>query len=124
MPRGRRMLAVIAEIDSGVWPQPQLAVLGKRMLAYLEQDGRPPKGQPETRRHLRLRDCDGGYELSGWLDREAAALCGRHHRLIHHSEWRIEMTGGIPQLHLPPWRGGPPRRNRLHTAPGLIRIRE
>jgi hypothetical protein len=52
----------------------QLAVLSKQMLAYLGQDGRPPKDQPETRRHLRLRDCDGGYELSGWLDREAAEI--------------------------------------------------
>ncbi|MDQ4105279.1 MAG: 13E12 repeat family protein [Actinomycetota bacterium] len=28
----------------------QLAVLGKRILAYLDQDGRPPKDAPETRR--------------------------------------------------------------------------
>ncbi len=52
------------------------------------------------------------------------ALCGRHHRLIHHSHWRIDMTGGIPQFHPPPWLGGPPRRNPLHTTPGLVRIRE
>jgi hypothetical protein len=265
----------------------QLAVLGKRMLAYLDQDGPPPKDQPETRRHLRFQDRDGGYALSGWLDREAAeivrsalsplaaprptteievdlrtaaqrdadalvelaqralgsgelpteggqrpqvvvtislpvlqgrigsaslalggpinaevarriacdaelipvvlgsrgepldvgrssrtvptairravilrdggcafpgcsvpvrwcdihhcihwvdhgptsvdncvALCGRHHRLIHHSDWRIDMTNGIPEFHPPPWLGGPPRRNPLHTAPELIRIRE
>lgn len=52
----------------------QLAVLGKRMLAYLDQDGRPPKDHPETRRWMRLRDRDGGCELSGWLDREAAEI--------------------------------------------------
>ena len=52
----------------------QLAVLGKRMLAYLDQDGRPPKDNPETRRWLRLRDRDGGCELAGWLDREAAEI--------------------------------------------------
>ncbi|MGH3693012.1 MAG: DUF222 domain-containing protein [Pseudonocardiaceae bacterium] len=265
----------------------QLAVLGKRILAYLDQDGRPPKEDPETRRRLRFHDRDGGYELSGWLDREAAeivrsalsplaaprpttetevdlrdaaqrdadalvelaqralssgelpteggerpqvvvtvslpvlqgrigsaslalggpinaeiarriacdaevipvvlgsrgepldvgrasrtvpaairravilrdrgcafpgcsaparwcdihhivhwadkgptsvgncvALCGRHHRLVHHSDWRIEMTSGIPQFHPPPWLGGPPRRNPLHTIPGLTRVRE
>lgn len=52
------------------------------------------------------------------------ALCGRHHRLIHHSHWRIDMNGGIPQFHPPPWLGGPPRRNPLHTPRGLTRIRE
>jgi hypothetical protein len=265
----------------------QLAVLGKRMLAYLDQDGRPPRDNPETRRHLRFHDRDGGSELSGWLDREAAeivrsalsplaaprpttetevdlrtaaqrdadalvelaqraltdgelpteggerpqvvvtvslpvlqgrigsaalalggpinaeiarriacdaqvipvvlgtrgepldigrtsrtvptairravilrdggcafpgcsiparwcdihhviywadggptslancvALCGRHHRLIHHSDWWIDMTSGIPQFHPPPWLGGPPRRNPIPAAPDLIRIRE
>ncbi len=265
----------------------QLAVLGKRILAYLDQDGRRPNDTPETRRSLRFRDRDGGYELAGWLDREAAeilraalsplaaprpsteteidlrstaqrdadalvelaaralesgelpteggerpqvvvtvslpvlqgrigtaslalggpinadvarriacdagvipvvlgsrgepldigrasrtvpaairravilrdggcafpgcsvparwrdihhcvhwvdhgptslencvALCGRHHRLIHHSHWRIQMSGGIPEFHPPPWLGGPPRTNSLHTAPDLIRIRQ
>ncbi|MGH3803192.1 MAG: DUF222 domain-containing protein, partial [Pseudonocardiaceae bacterium] len=265
----------------------QLAVLGKRILAYLDQDGRPPADTPETRRRLTFSDRDGGYELRGWLDREAAeivrsalsplaaprpatdtevdlrdaaqrdadalvelaaraldagelpseggerpqvvvtvslavlqgrigsaslafggpinadvarriacdaqvipvmlgargepldvgrasyavpaairravvvrdggcafpgcsaparwcdihhvvhwadggptsvgncvALCGRHHRLVHHSAWWIEMTGGIPEFHPPPWLGGPTRRNPLHTAPDLIRIRE
>lgn len=265
----------------------QLAVLGKRMLAYLDHDGRPPKDNPETRRWLRLRDRDGGCELAGWLDREAAevvraalsplaaprpgtdvevdlrtavqrdadalvelaqralgsgdlpaeggqrpqvvvtvslpvlqgligsaslalggpvnaevarriacdaelipvvlgargepldvgrasrtvpsairravllrdggcafpgcavparwcdihhcvhwvdhgptslancvALCGRHHRLLHHSDWRINMTDGIPEFHPPPWLGSSPRRNPLHTAPELIRMRE
>lgn len=265
----------------------QLAVLGTRMLAYLDQDGRPPKDDPQARRWLRLRDCDGGVELAGWLDREAAeilrsalsplaaprpatdvevdlrtavqrdadalvelaqhglgsgelpteggerpqvvvtvslpvlqgligsaslalggpvnaevarriacdaqvipvvlgarsepldigrtsrtvstairravtlrdggcafpgcavparwceihhvthwahggptslancvALCGRHHHLIHHADWRIEITGGIPHFHPPQWLGGPPRHNPIHTAPQLIRIRE
>jgi hypothetical protein len=52
----------------------QLAVLGKRILTYLDQDGRPPNDQPESRRHLRFRDRDNGYEFSGWLDREAAEI--------------------------------------------------
>ena len=265
----------------------QLAVLGKRILAYLDQDGARPQDTPETRRRLSFRDRDGGYELAGWLDREAAeivrsalsplaaprpttdtevdlrdaaqrdadalvdlaqralgsgelpteggerpqvvvtvglavlqgrigsaslalggpinadiarriacdarvipmvlgargepldvgrasqsvptairravivrdggcafpgcsaparwcdihhvihwadhgstsvancvALCGRHHRLIHHSDWRIDMTSGIPEFHPPPWLGGPPRRNPLHIGPELIRIRQ
>ncbi|HEY2765694.1 MAG TPA: hypothetical protein VGJ13_17040 [Pseudonocardiaceae bacterium] len=51
-------------------------------------------------------------------------LCGRHHRLVHHSAWRIEMTGGTPQFHPPPWLGGSPRRNPLHTRPELPRLRE
>jgi hypothetical protein len=49
-------------------------VLGKRILTYLDQDGRPPSDQPESRRHLRFRDRDNGYEFSGWLDREAAEI--------------------------------------------------
>ncbi|HET9117524.1 MAG TPA: DUF222 domain-containing protein [Pseudonocardiaceae bacterium] len=265
----------------------QLAILGRRILAHLDQDGRRPNDAPETRRSLRFHDRDGGYELSGWLDREAAeilrsalsplasprpstdteidlrtaahrdadalielaaraliegelpteggerpqvvvtvslpvlqgrigtaqlafggpinaeiarriacdaeiipmvlgsrgepldigraartvpaairravalrdggcafpgcsvparwcdihhivhwvdngmtsldncvALCGRHHRLLHHSSWRIQMTDGIPKFHPPPWLGGPPRTNPLHTTPGLIRIRQ
>ncbi|HXT44629.1 MAG TPA: DUF222 domain-containing protein [Pseudonocardiaceae bacterium] len=265
----------------------QLAVLGKRILAYLDQDGPRPRDTPETRRHLSFHDRDGGYELAGWLDREAAeilrcalsplaaprpttdtevdlrtvaqrdadalvelaqraltdgelpteggerpqvvvtvslpvlqgrigsaslalggpvnadiarriacdaevipvvlgsrgepldvgrasrtvptairravivrdrgcafpgcavparwceihhvvhwvdhgptsvgncvALCGRHHRLLHHSDWRIEMAAGIPEFQPPPWLGNAPRRNPLHLAPDLIRIRQ
>ncbi len=265
----------------------QLATLGKRILAYLDQDGAPPKDTTETRRRLSFTDRDGGYELSGWLDREAAEivrsalsplaaprpatdtevdlrdsvqrdadalvelaqralgtgelptdggerpqvvvtvplavlagrigagslgfggpvnaevarriacdarvipvvlgacgepldvgrashsvpaairravivrdrgcafpgcsvparwceihhiqhwadlgptslancvlLCGRHHRLVHHSAWRITMASGVPEFHPPPWIGGPPRRNPLHLAPDLVRIRE
>ncbi|MGH3514606.1 MAG: DUF222 domain-containing protein [Pseudonocardiaceae bacterium] len=265
----------------------QLAVLGKRILAYLDQDGPRPKDISETRRHLSFRDRDGGCELVGWLDREAAeivraalsplaaprpatdteidrrtaaqrdadalvdlaqralqagdlpteggerpqvvvtvslavlrgrigsaslalggpinadiarriacdaqvipvvlgsrgepldvgrashtiptairravivrdrgcafpgcsiparwceihhivhwadygptsvgncvALCGRHHKLLHHSRWRIDMASGIPEFHPPPWLGGPPRRNPLHLIPELVRTRQ
>lgn len=52
----------------------QLAVLGKRMLAYLDQDGPAPKQEPEPRRWVRFTDRDGGVERSGWLDREAAEI--------------------------------------------------
>jgi hypothetical protein len=265
----------------------QLAVLGKRILAYLDQDGPRPKDPVQTRRWLRFGDRDGGVELAGWLDREAAeivrsalsplaaprpstdtevdlreasqrdadalvelaqraltegelpteggerpqvvvtvslpvlqgrigmgslalggpvnadvarriacdaeiipvvlgsrgepldvgrasrtvptairravilrdggcafpgcsvparwsdihhvvhwadhgptsvgncvALCGRHHRLLHHSDWRIDMASGIPEFHPPAWLGGLPRRNPLHLAPALIRNRQ
>jgi hypothetical protein len=42
----------------------QLAILGKRILAYLDQDGRRPHDAKETRRSLRFHDQDGGYELA------------------------------------------------------------
>ncbi|MGH3766121.1 MAG: DUF222 domain-containing protein [Pseudonocardiaceae bacterium] len=65
-PRRRRRCA---RLDSG-----QLAILGRRILAYLDQDGRRPNDAPETRRSLRFRDRDGGCELAGWLDRDAAEI--------------------------------------------------
>jgi hypothetical protein len=52
----------------------QLAILGRRIIAYLDQDGRRPNDTAETRRSLRFHDRDGGYELAGWLDREAAEI--------------------------------------------------
>ncbi|MGB8997325.1 MAG: HNH endonuclease signature motif containing protein, partial [Pseudonocardiaceae bacterium] len=69
------------------------------------------------------------HHLVHWVDHgpsvdNCVALCGRHHRLLHHSSWRIEIVGGIPQFHPPPWLGGPPRRNSLHLTPDLIRIRQ
>ena len=51
-----------------------METLGKRILGYLDQDGRRPNDTPDTRRHLRFRDRDGGYELAGWLDREAVEI--------------------------------------------------
>lgn len=42
-----------------------------------------------------------------WADQGATSvsncvtLCGRHHRLVQHSDWSIEMTSGIPQFHPP-----------------------
>ena len=52
----------------------QLAVLGRRMLDYLDPDGPPPPDEPDTCRRLSFADRDGGVELSGWLDREAAEI--------------------------------------------------
>jgi hypothetical protein len=63
---------------------------------------------------------DGGPTSLG----NCVALCGRHHRLIHHSHWWIDMASGIPEFHPPPWLGGPPRRNPLHIGPELIRTRQ
>lgn len=43
-------------------------------------------------------------------------LCRRHHRLVHHSEWDVEMVGGRPMFYPPKWlelqRNG--IRNTLH----------
>ncbi|PZS38916.1 MAG: hypothetical protein DLM62_11150 [Pseudonocardiales bacterium] len=70
------------------------------------------------------------HHVTHWADNgltcisNCVALCGRHHRLVHHSHWRLDMTTGTPQFHPPPWLGGPPRRNPLHTPHNLIRIRE
>jgi hypothetical protein len=55
---------------------------------------------------------DGGPTSVG----NCVSLCGCHHRLIHHSDWHIDMAYGIPQFHLPPWLGGPSRRNPLHAT--------
>ena len=52
----------------------QLETLGKRILGYLDQDGRRPHDTPDTRQYLRFRDRNGGCELVGWLDREAAEI--------------------------------------------------
>ncbi len=60
----------------------QLAVLGKRILTYLDQDGPRPNDTPETRRHLSFRDRDGGHELAGWLDREVANRHGQRYPRI------------------------------------------
>jgi hypothetical protein len=45
----------------------QLTLLGKRILAHLDQDGPHPKDISETRRRLTFTDRDGGYELGGWV---------------------------------------------------------
>jgi hypothetical protein len=41
------------------------------------------------------------HHIVHWADNgptsieNCVALCGRHHRLLHHSHWRIHMIGGI-----------------------------
>ncbi|MFC3896189.1 DUF222 domain-containing protein [Lentzea rhizosphaerae] len=47
-----------------------------------------------------------------------ALLCRRHHDLVHHSDWQLRMTNGLPHFHPPtfidPQRR--PRTNQLHAA--------
>lgn len=70
------------------------------------------------------------HHVIHWVDggptslTNCVALCGRHHHSIHHTDWWIDMSRGIPQFHPPPWLGGPPRRNPLHAASELIGVRE
>lgn len=41
-------------------------------------------------------------------------LCGRHHRLVHHSQWQVRIRDGNPEFHPPGWIDTEPRRNPLH----------
>ncbi|MCO7194364.1 HNH endonuclease signature motif containing protein [Pseudonocardia sp. McavD-2-B] len=41
-------------------------------------------------------------------------LCPHHHRMIHIGDWAVEIDGGFPVFHPPPWVPGGPRRNPLH----------
>ncbi|MDU0292695.1 HNH endonuclease signature motif containing protein, partial [Saccharothrix longispora] len=46
-------------------------------------------------------------------------LCRTHHSLVHHSRWRVAMTGGTPTF-IPPRHVDPaqrPRQNLLHRPP-------
>jgi hypothetical protein len=46
-------------------------------------------------------------------------LCGRHHRIVHHTEWEVRMNQGhpefLPPAHLDPQRT--PRSNFVHHPP-------
>lgn len=46
-------------------------------------------------------------------------LCPHHHRMVHTGDWTIEIVGGFPLFHPPPWAPGGPRRNPLHR-PDLV----
>lgn len=76
---------------------------------------------PAIRRALTIRDkgcvhagcakppewCDA-HHVRSWLDGGPTALnnlvllCGKHHRTIHHTEWKIVFPQGIPHLVPPP----------------------
>ncbi|MBP2331195.1 hypothetical protein JOF56_011580 [Kibdelosporangium banguiense] len=90
------------------------------------------------RRALVLRDrgcsfpgCDRpasvchAHHIQSWLKggptelRNLTLLCGQHHRLIHRSEWEVELVNDVPYF-TPPAYVDParePRRNRLHHSP-------
>jgi len=72
---------------------------------------RPPKHCEAH--HVQLWS-EGGETNLGNL----TLLCRRHHDLVHHSDWQIQMTGGIP-IFRPPAFIDPqrrPRTNHLHTT--------
>lgn len=48
-----------------------------------------------------------------------ALLCPHHHRMIHIGDWAVEIDGGFPVFHPPPWVPGGTRRNPLHR-PDLL----
>ncbi|MGH3547202.1 MAG: DUF222 domain-containing protein [Pseudonocardiaceae bacterium] len=94
----------------------QPAMLGTRILAYLDQDGPVPNDTPQTRRRLTFTDRDGGCELGGWLDREAAEI-------VRSALSPLAAPRPVTDTEVD-LRGGLPRRNPLHTPPGLTPIRE
>ncbi len=75
---------------------------------------------PNCSRPARWSDA---HHIVSWLDGgptdldNLVLLCRRHHRIIHHSEWVVRMTGtGIPEFVPPRWIDPQqiPRRNLLH----------
>jgi hypothetical protein len=66
-----------------------------------------------------------GHHIAHWADggptdlNNLVLLCGRHHRLIHHSDWECAIVNGRPEFYPPtyidPLRG--PRRNTMHPCP-------
>lgn len=54
------------------------------------------------------RWCDA-HHVRHWLDGgdtdigNLVLLCRRHHRLLHHSEWEVRMTNGLPEFIPPRW---------------------
>jgi hypothetical protein len=107
------MLSVIAEVDSRGTAE---AVGYRSTVDLVRAVGRVWRGEARAR-VAAAAEVLPGREVGG------APLEPRH-RLVHHSDWRIEMAGGIPEFHSPPWLGGPARRNPLNAVPGFIPIRE
>jgi hypothetical protein len=73
---------------------------------------RPPK---HCQAHHVVEWRDGGATAVENL----ALLCGRHHRIVHHTDWEIRMTDGHPEF-LPPRYVDPerrPRTNLVHRPP-------
>lgn len=69
------------------------------------------------------KHCDA-HHVQHWADggptsvSNAVLLCRHHHTLIHHSDWQVAMTTGIPVFTGPAWLDPVviPRRNLLHAA--------
>jgi hypothetical protein len=73
---------------------------------------RPPK---HCQAHHVVEWRDGGDTAVPNL----ALLCGRHHRIVHHTEWEVRMNQGRPEF-LPPAYLDPqrtPRSNFVHHPP-------
>jgi hypothetical protein len=89
--------------DSGIIPM----LLGSR-----SQIPRPPKHCEAH--HVKFWSEGGETNLDNLV-----LLCRRHHDLVHHSEWQIQMINGVPVFRPPvfvdPQRK--PRNNPLHTPP-------
>jgi hypothetical protein len=75
---------------------------------------------PSCSRPARWSDA---HHIVSWLDGgptdldNLVLLCRRHHRIIHHSDWVVRMTGtGIPEFVPPRWLDPQqvPQRNLLH----------
>ncbi|MEV1113584.1 DUF222 domain-containing protein [Actinosynnema sp. NPDC049800] len=77
--------------------------------------GRPPKWCDAH--HVRHWADGGDTDLANMV-----LLCRAHHSLVHHSRWRITMTGGVPAF-IPPRHVDParlPRQNLLHRPPTAL----
>jgi hypothetical protein len=69
-----------------------------------------------------VRQCDA-HHIKHWADGGHTALdnlvllCSRHHRLLHRSQWTVEIVHGHPVFRPPAWldRQRQPRWNLLHT---------
>ncbi len=63
--------------------------------------------------HIRHWADDGPTELANLV-----LLCGRHHRLVHHSDWECAIISGRPEFTPPRFvdASRTPRRNLLHTV--------
>ncbi|HEY3260670.1 MAG TPA: DUF222 domain-containing protein, partial [Pseudonocardiaceae bacterium] len=66
-----------------------------------------------------------GHHIAHWADggptnlNNLLLLCGRHHRLVHHSDWECAIVDGRPVFY-PPKYVDPlrrPRRNTMHPCP-------
>lgn len=118
----------------------RLACDARRSWLRLDTDGLPLDAGREhyvVPRHIRraLHQRDHGCAFPGcpvppqwtdahhlvhWAEHGVTALhnlvllCGHHHRMLHHSEWTVTLTDGVPLFHPPHWQQRPPLTNPLH----------